>query len=581
MASTVELFDGYKFEIAGSVQFPTARWSVSSELGLDTLPTIDLDVMSVAMRGVGDDPLVQYTDPMQAVHPPQRGARGGRGQRDGRADGLEPGADAGAGPVRRRRSRRRRSTRCMPARQTNSNAQLSTTCCSDRSPTSWTATSRTARSTARCAGSLTVLAVNTTLPRTGHAGQRRRAGLRAGRSRRGHDADEEAARRHRRAHRASRASCSTADGGELRLRTKVTEIAGRRRPGDRRAHRGGRPRSTAPIVVSCVAPDLTLNDLIDPAALPADVRERYLPHRPPRQLRPDALRAGRGPGVRRAVRGCSTTRPCRRPSACSARRRKSSSSGRTAVAGSCPADPTVAFQIPSQNDPDLAPPGKHAASAFALWFPIEGDADYGAAEGRDGSAGDRQDHPARTELRSAASPGTPPSRPSTWAVMFGAPGGDYCHGLVHPEQIGPEPPGPERLSRPADSGIDGLYLGSAGCHGGPGITFIPGYNAARAALSDRRSLAALVSSSSSSAVNSSGRAGVNAGLGRVPGTSRVISVDRNGRRTSSGSQRRRSELPQMRNRCMNRPSGSALYPRIRVQRDDLRGAGRESGSGAT
>ena len=38
MASTVELFDGYRFEIAGSVQFPTAS-AVVEALGLDALPT--------------------------------------------------------------------------------------------------------------------------------------------------------------------------------------------------------------------------------------------------------------------------------------------------------------------------------------------------------------------------------------------------------------------------------------------------------------------------------------------------------------------------------------------------------------
>jgi len=32
--------------------------------------------------------------------------------------------------------------------------------------------------------------------------------------------------------------------------------------------------------------------------------------------------------------------------------------------------------------------------------------------------------------------------------------------------------------------IDGLYLGGAGCHGGPGITFIPGYNAGHQVLDD-------------------------------------------------------------------------------------------------
>ena len=39
--------------------------------------------------------------------------------------------------------------------------------------------------------------------------------------------------------------------------------------------------------------------------------------------------------------------------------------------GIVPADPSIALQIPSVNDPDLAPVGKHAASAFSLWFPVE------------------------------------------------------------------------------------------------------------------------------------------------------------------------------------------------------------------
>jgi phytoene dehydrogenase-like protein len=67
------------------------------------------------------------------------------------------------------------------------------------------------------------------------------------------------------------------------------------------------------------------------------------------------------------------------------------------------------------------------------------------------------------------------------ATMFGAPGGDYCHGLIHPDQMGPGRPGPHGYAD-LPHGVDGLYLGSAGCHGGPGITFIPGYNAAQAAL---------------------------------------------------------------------------------------------------
>ena len=66
MASTVEFFDGYEFEIAGSLQFPTSK-KVSGELGLDELPSVDLDVMSVSLRGIGDDPVVYYTDPMKLL----------------------------------------------------------------------------------------------------------------------------------------------------------------------------------------------------------------------------------------------------------------------------------------------------------------------------------------------------------------------------------------------------------------------------------------------------------------------------------------------------------------------------------
>jgi phytoene dehydrogenase-like protein len=73
--------------------------------------------------------------------------------------------------------------------------------------------------------------------------------------------------------------------------------------------------------------------------------------------------------------------------------------------------------------------------------------------------------------------------PKHMGTMFGAPGGDYCHGLIHPDQIGTNRPGPKGyVDQPIP--IDGLYLGSAGCHGGPGITFIPGYNAAQAVLAD-------------------------------------------------------------------------------------------------
>ena len=63
--------------------------------------------------------------------------------------------------------------------------------------------------------------------------------------------------------------------------------------------------------------------------------------------------------------------------------------------------------------------------------------------------------------------------PQHMGTMFGAPGGDYCYGLLHPDRIGINPPGPTGyVDQPI--GVDGLYLGSAECYGGPGITFIPG-----------------------------------------------------------------------------------------------------------
>lgn len=68
--------------------------------------------------------------------------------------------------------------------------------------------------------------------------------------------------------------------------------------------------------------------------------------------------------------------------------------------------------------------------------------------------------------------------------MFGTPAAAFWHGLLHPDLMGPNRLGP-RGFRDFPIPIDGLYLGCAGCDGGPGITFIPGYNAAYQALDDR------------------------------------------------------------------------------------------------
>lgn len=149
--------------------------------------------------------------------------------------------------------------------------------------------------------------------------------------------------------------------------------------------------------------------------------------------------------------------------------------------GVVPADPAVAFQIPSAQDPDLAPAGKHAASAFALWFPVESpEADYARLKAEMGQRVIDKITRIAPNFEGLILKHTT-FTPKHMDTMFGAPGGDYCHGLIHPEQMGAFRPGPLGW-RDLPHGVDGLYLASAGCYGGPGITFIPGYNAAKAIL---------------------------------------------------------------------------------------------------
>src|ERR1700741_647554 len=66
VAATVELMDGFRYEIAGSVQFPTAS-QITKELGLDTLPTLEPDVMSTNIGDHGEEPMVFYRDPIQLM----------------------------------------------------------------------------------------------------------------------------------------------------------------------------------------------------------------------------------------------------------------------------------------------------------------------------------------------------------------------------------------------------------------------------------------------------------------------------------------------------------------------------------
>ena len=268
-------------------------------------------------------------------------------------------------------------------------------------------------------------------------------------------------------------------GGEVRLHAKVEEILHEhgRVTGVRLA---GGETIAAPIVVSNLDPTTTFTRLLDERVVPSELRERVdaIDHRAAYVQIHFALDglpefvdeyAVINDGVLRANLGVfsSPEQMQRDFEGC--------------VRGEVSASPSFGFQIPSVLDPSLAPEGKHAASAYAFYFPITGSRDE--QNRRADVMADRvvariaQMAPNFPELinRRVVYPSY------TFELMFGATGGDFCHGLLQPELMGPFRPGPRGWSD-LPIPVDGLFLSSTGCHGGPGVTFIPGYNAGFAAL---------------------------------------------------------------------------------------------------
>jgi phytoene dehydrogenase-like protein len=144
--------------------------------------------------------------------------------------------------------------------------------------------------------------------------------------------------------------------------------------------------------------------------------------------------------------------------------------------GEVPPYPPVGMQIPTVMDPSLAPEGFHIATTYGFFFPCEA-----ARELR----GNLRDEMAERIL-DRLSEFLPNLRDCIveravfssdhFAAMQGATGGDFTHGLIHPEQmIGGRllVPGSAHATPIAD-----LYLCGASCHPGPGVTFLPGYGAA-------------------------------------------------------------------------------------------------------
>jgi phytoene dehydrogenase-like protein len=262
-------------------------------------------------------------------------------------------------------------------------------------------------------------------------------------------------------------------GGELRRHVKVASIltAGGRVEGVALAD--GQTVS-APVVVSNLDPTATFTQLVDPASLPPAFVERIdaIDHRAayfqmhfalnglPEYAPPyDVLNQG---DLRHNVTFFGT-----------AEMMQADYEG--CLRGLVPGSPSFNLSVPSLRDPSLAPPGRHVASTFAFYAPI-GTGHTDQTRLRDEMAGriiDKitryvPDFPHLVERQF--------NYPAyTYELMFGCTGGDFCHGLMQPEFMGPFRPGP-RGWPDAPVPLEGLYLCGAGCHGGPGVTFIPGYN---------------------------------------------------------------------------------------------------------
>jgi phytoene dehydrogenase-like protein len=271
-----------------------------------------------------------------------------------------------------------------------------------------------------------------------------------------------------------------ARGGELRRHVKVSRIVV-----DGGAVRGvelaGGDVVTAPVVVSNLDPTATVTQLLDVETLPEGFARRVnaIDHRAAYFQAHFALRGL--PEYRAPFEELNGTLFGRNVTFFgTAEEMQADFEG--CRRGRVPASPSFNLQIPSLEDPSLAPEGCHAASSFAFYLPI----------GDRRSQGRLRDEMAERIVAKIAT--VAPNFPDlverqldypayTYELMFGCTGGDFTHGLLQPEFMGPFRPGP-RGWPDSPIPVEGLYLCGAGCHGGPGVTFIPGYNCGYAVLEE-------------------------------------------------------------------------------------------------
>jgi phytoene dehydrogenase-like protein len=473
MASTTELIRGYRFELAGSIQFPVPN-EIFEELELGSCPIYEPEVQSASVGNGDQPPIFLYSDPERLLE--HLGERLGIEAVLGMAE-VAAWADAPARAIGRFDVRRGPRTfdemwECA-ANEAEREAIRVALFGSVMDVVDRHLPDRTKHAAVR--SMLAFLAVNSTfrgpyspgsalclafaLASPGSATMSKvRGGL-------GAIAD------HLRV-------LFEAAGGDLRRHAKVGGIVV-----DGGAVRGVElgdgTVATAPVVVSNLDPTATFTQLLDADALPDAFARRVsaIDHRAAYFQAHFALRGL--PEYREPYDALNATLLGRNVTFFgTAEQMQQDFEG--CVRGQVPRSPSFNLQIPSLEDPSLAPEGMHAASSFAFYLPI----------GDRQTQGRLRDEMAERIVAKIAS--VAPNFPDvierqlnypayTYELMFGCTGGDFTHGLLQPEFMGPFRPGP-RGWPDVPVPVDGLYLCGAGCHGGPGVTFIPGYNCGHAVL---------------------------------------------------------------------------------------------------
>jgi len=468
MASTTELVRGYRFELAGSIQFPIPN-QIFDDLGLASCPIYEPEVQSASIGAAGQPPLLLYSDPNALLEhlSDALGLDAVMGMAEVAAWAEAPARAIGRFDVRKppksldqiwesaTNEKEREAIRTamfgsvmdvvdryLPDRSRH--AQIRSMLC-------FLAVNSTYRGPST-PGSALCLAFALASP-----GEATMSKVRGGI---GTISDH-------------LLGLFEEHGGELRRHTKVQKIvvASGQVKG---VMLGDGEVVTAPIVLSNLDPTTTFTQLLDRDDLRAAFVQRVdaIDHRAayyqihfalnglPEYIGPYELLNERGLCQNVTFFGTAEQmqldyEACRR--------------------GLVPQSPSFNLQIPTLRDPALASPGKHAASGFAFYFPI--------AAKRSEQTQLRDEMAERIVTRiSRFAPNFPElierqfKYPAyTYELMFGCTGGDFTHGLLQPEFMGPFRPGPRGWpDNPVP--IEGLFLCGAGCHGGPGVTFIPGYN---------------------------------------------------------------------------------------------------------